>query len=163
MLRILTTIFILALSLASGQGVRNPARKGEFPGLNLLPAGSVIQNISLPRFEGHRVASHLLADRLQIISPRLVKLTGVRSSMFALTGEVTTIELENADYDFETEQLSTDKPVRLVDPRFQAEGAAAIFSTPRQEGLVRGPVTTLIHTEILQSAPPRSAKTPPAP
>ena len=155
MLRFFTVLALALLSLAVGQSVSNPAHKGEFPGLNLLPVGSVVNNISLPRYEGHRVSSLILADKLEVVSPRLVRLYGVRSSLFALTGEVTVIELERAEYDFEIERLRTDKPLRLTDPRFRADGTAAVFINTRQQGFVRGPVHTLIHTAKLQADPPR--------
>ena len=158
MLRPLLVLILALLPLALGQGGANPANSSQFPGLNLLPTGSVIRNISLPRYEGHRVSSLLLADSLQIVSPHLVTLRGVRSSLFAITGQVTVIELEQAEYNFETEMLSSDKSVRLTDPRFRADGAAAVFSNPRGQGLVRGPVHTLIHATELRSAPPLPGK-----
>lgn len=145
-------LLLLPLPLVQGQMVSNPARKGEFPGLNLLPAGSIVRNISLPRYEKHRVSSHILADVLEIISPRRVKLVGIRSSLFNEAGEATEIQLEWADYDFETEMMSTDRPVTLRNPRFRANGSSATFSNVRQQGLLRGPVHTIFHTAELPQA-----------
>lgn len=159
-LAILSLIALLPLS-AVAQSVSNPAHKGEFPGLNLLPVGSVVKNISLPRYEGHRVSSLLMAESMEVLSARLVRLRGVRSSLFALTGEVTIIELQSAEYDFETEKLHTNSRVSLTDPRFRADGAAATFSSSQRRGLVSGPVHTLIHTAKLSDSPPRKPTTAP--
>lgn len=151
-------VLAAGLAQAATQPVSNPAHKGEFPGLNIMPAGSVVRNISLPRYEGHRVSSLMVAERMEVVSPRLVKLSKVRSSLFALSGEVTVIEVERAEYNFDTEKLSTDKRVTLTDPRFRADGTSAVFSNARQQGLVRGPVHTLIHTEMLRNSPPAATK-----
>lgn len=149
----LILLAMLALPLAQGQMVKNPARKGEFPGLSLLPAGSTVRGISLPRYENHRVSAHIMADLLEIISAGRAKLTGIHSSLYSEEGEETILKLEYAHYNFETEMMTSDKEVSIQNPRFRARGESISYSTARQQGLVRGPVHTLFHTATMVKSP----------
>lgn len=152
-----TLAALLALPPAMGQMVNNPARRGEFPGLSLLPAGSVVKSISLPRYENRRVTAHLMADMLEVISARRVRLTGIRSYMYREDGEETLVRTQNAVYDFDTEMMNSDSEVSVENPRFRAQGVSASFSNVRQQGLLKGPVHTLFNTEELAKGAPHQA------
>lgn len=123
----------------------NQAKK-QFPGLNLLPVGSVVKGISLPRYDNHRVATHIMADELRVVSAQLVKLRGIRSIMYRLDGNTTVVEMQLADYNFDTEMIVSTVRSTLRNPIFSAEGTAVSFSTLRQQGLLQGPVTTILNT-----------------
>lgn len=153
----LLSISLLLLPLAQGQMVGNPARRGEFPGLSLLPPGSVVRGISLPRYENRRVTAHIMADVLEVVSAQRVKLSGINSSMYREDGEVTVIKMQRANYHFGTEMLETDSEVSVENPRFRASGTSATFSNVRQQGALRGPVHTLLNTSALSGASPAKA------
>lgn len=147
--------FLHALPLARAQMVKNPARRGEFPGLSLLPKGSVVRDISLPRYENRRVVAHIMADLLEVIDSGRVSLTGIRSSMYAENGEETILTMDKADYHFEKEMMKSNTRVTVENPRFRATGTAVSYSNARRQGLVRGPVHTLFNTEALTESPPK--------
>lgn len=154
MIRPLATLLcILSAALpawAQAPGAKNA--KGEFPGLNLLPAGSVVKGISLPRYENHRVSSHIMANELKVISAQLVKLSGIRSLMYKEDGSTTVVEMQLADYNFETEMIISKVKATVRNPQFSSEGAAVSFSTQRQQGLLKGPVNTVINTQSLSQS-----------
>ncbi len=125
--------------------------KGEFPALQLLPPGSVVKGISLPRYVGHRVASLFRADALEILSRSDVRLSGITAELYAESGETTSIFAPQVHYSFRTEQARGDGDTRVDDPRFTAKGSGVIFSSTLQCGLLRGPVHTTVNTAYFTS------------
>ncbi len=120
--------------------------KGEFPALQFLPPGSVIKDISLPRYVGPRVASLFLASELKILSRSEVQLSGIKAELYSATGEITSISAPQVHYSFRTEQARGDGETSVTDPRFTARGSGVIFSSTLQCGLLRGPVHTTVNT-----------------
>ncbi len=143
-----TTALLLTLfaPLASAQLGTDPVSKGEFPALQLLPPGSIVKGISLPRYVDHRVASLFLARELEILSRSDVRLSGIEVDLYSLRGETTHISTPQVHYSFRTEQARGDGATTVTDPRFTAQGSGVIFSSTLQCGLLRGPVHTTVDT-----------------
>ncbi len=139
---------------AWGQVRADSVGEGEFPGLQLLPPGSVIKGISLPRYENHRVTSLMRAAELRIVSRSELRLTGLVAELYAPSGEVTGIHTGQVDYSFETKLAESRAETRVSDPRFTARGSGVIFSSARKQGLLRGPVRTTIPAAILKGGKP---------
>lgn len=138
-----------AISLAMGQMPDRTAGKGEFPALQLLPPGSVVKGISLPRYEKHRVSALIMADELEIISRQVVKLKGIVTALYGENDETTTVRLTAAEYHFGTALMSSEGKVSLSNPRLTAQGEAVYFNSDRQQGMLRGPVITTLNTDAL--------------
>lgn len=123
----------------------------EFPGLQLLPEGSVVKGIVLPRYEKHRVSALVMADELRVESRTCVSLANIRSELYAASGEITSVICGLAHYDFSTSRITTDQSTAVKDPRFSAKGAGITFSTRTQLGLLRGPVRTTFAASAFSS------------
>ncbi len=131
--------------LAHAQVGKDTVSKGEFPGLQLLPPGSVVKGISLPRYVGPRVASLFRAAELKILTRSEVQLSGIEAELYAPTGEITRIIAPQVHYSFLTEQAGGEGTTSIDDPRFTARGSGVILSSTRQCGLLRGPVHTTVN------------------
>lgn len=131
---------------ADGAGSADAVGKGEFPGLQLLPPGSVVEDITLPRYENHRVTALLQAKRLCILSRREIELQGIKASLFNEDGSSTEIRAEAAQYDFTTKQAASTGAVEVQDPRFSARGTQLHFDTDSKRGILLGPVRTTLST-----------------
>ncbi len=144
--------FVCFLALAGsqlpGQVAENEAvGKGDFPALQFLPPGSVVEGISLPRYEGHRVSALLMADKLEVLSRSTARLTQIRTYLTAKTGETTCVQLPLAHYDFTRKLVrSLDPPALLIHPRYSAHGEGVIFDSTKGSGMLRGPVTTSFYS-----------------
>ncbi|MGN0868053.1 MAG: hypothetical protein ACI4O9_00825 [Akkermansia sp.] len=121
---------------------------GEFPALQLLPPGSEIEGISLPRYENHRISALLQAERLCIVSRRAVELRGIRALIFNADGTRTEIDAPVASYDFTTLRGSAADSIRVHNPRFEARGGRIDYDTVKRRGILLGPVRTTISTGV---------------
>ncbi len=139
------TLALLA-PLVHAQVGADAVSKGEFPALQLLPPGSVVKDISLPRYVGPRVTSLFRACELRILSRADMQLSDIEAELYSESGEITRIIAPQVHYSFRTEQASGDGETRVTDPRFTASGGGIIFSSTLQCGLLRGPVHTTVNT-----------------
>ncbi|MGN0829329.1 MAG: hypothetical protein ACI4PZ_06400 [Akkermansia sp.] len=131
---------------------------GEFPALQLLPPGSEIEGISLPRYENHRISALLQAERLCIVSRREVELRGIRALVFNADGTRTEIDAPVASYDFTTLRASAADSIRVCNPRFEAWGGRIDYDTEKRRGFLLGPVRTTISTS--RPTPPERQEAP---
>ena len=142
---------VLLAPLAHAQLGADTVGKGEFPALQLLPPGSVVKGISLPRYLNHRVVSVFRSTELKILTRSEVQLTGIRAQMFSATGETTHIVTPMVHYSFRTEKAVGEGDTSVSDPRFTARGKGVVFSATRQCGLLRGPVHTTVNTALFEN------------
>lgn len=149
----LSLLLLLPLALtargADGAGSADAVGEGEFPGLQLLPPGSVVESISLPRYENHRVTELLQADKLCIIDRRTLELQGLRGTRFNTDGTTTEMQAGNVRYDFTTKKATGSGNITLTDPRFSAHGKRLIYNTNNSRGVLVGPVRTTFSTKAL--------------
>ncbi len=144
LIRQLIITVLVALPLAVGQVSDQAAGEDDFPALQLLPPGSVVEEISLPRYENHRVTALITAKRLKITSRHEAEMFGIRSFLYAANGgDTTCVQLDSAQYDFRTKLMhSLTPPVSLLNPRYTVHGTNVVFSNISHCGLVTGPVST---------------------
>ncbi len=139
----LLILFLLSPSWA--QVAERTAGEGEFPALQLLPPGSVVHGISLPRYEDHRVTAMLKADLLEVLSRHEARLENIHSVLYGEDGESTRLNLPGARYNFRTALLSSRTgPVELIHPRYNARASGVIFHSVSHRGVLTGPVHTVI-------------------
>ncbi len=117
---------------------------GEFPGLQLLPVGSVIKGITVPRYEAHKVTALMRAGEMTVASRTTVKLQKVNVRLLDDKGAATVAKTPGVEYDFTTKHAFTTGKVTLEDERFTAEGTKALYHSESQRGIVIGPVRTTI-------------------
>lgn len=164
--RALSLLLLLPLAFsargADGAGSADAVGAGEFPGLQLLPAGSVVENISLPRYENHRVTALLQAEQLCIIDRRTVELRGIRGTLYNSDGTKTEVQAGNVRYDFTTKKATSSGTVSVTDPRFSARGERLLYNTNNNRGVLVGPVRTTFSTKALMKKKGGAAASPAA-
>lgn len=150
----------LGIAPLYGQMAAEGVGKGEFPGLQLLPPGSVLRGISLPRYEEHRVTALFTAERMEVKSRNLVLLKGVHVQLYDKEGGTTNLETADAHYDFSRSRVTSPVRTSLVSPRMEAEGMSLVFDAERQVGLLKGPVVTAIRSGSPEASPTHREKSP---
>lgn len=165
--RTLSLLLLLPLALAArgadGAGSADAVGAGEFPGLQLLPAGSVVEHISLPRYENHRVTALLQADKLCIVDRRTMELQGIRGTLYNNDGTKTEIQAGTVRYDFTTKRATSSGSVSVTDPRFSARGERLLYNTNNSRGVLVGPVRTTFSTQALMKKKGEAAAPPETP
>ncbi len=150
---IVALLVCVCLSVANGQVAERTAGRGEFPALQLLPPGSVVRGISLPRYEGHRVTALLRADLLEVISRYEVRMKKIHTTLYHEKGETTNLRMPGARYNFRTQMLSARTgPVSMQNPRYNAQAAGLLFHSATRRGVLTGPVKTLIYPAAVSAS-----------
>lgn len=146
----------IALGLAMGttlmaQSPNVNSADDEFPGLQLLPPGSKVRGISVPRYDNHKVCAFLMATELEVVSRTEVTLSGIRAMLYEQEGEdntdsATNITCDKAGYDFKRKVIISLTPAEVNGPKFSAKGNGVVFSLTGRIGLIKGPVRTTIRS-----------------
>lgn len=118
----------------------------EFPGLQLLPPGSKVKGISIPRYDKHRVCALLLANELEVVSRSEITLSGIMATLYDQKGNTTTVKCAKAGYDFKRKAVISNEKTEVNNPNFSASGSGVTFTLSGRIGLVKGPVRTTIRT-----------------
>lgn len=148
MRKALTLLSLLLLSLQSQGQQPGAASDHEFPALQFLPVGTVVEGISIPRYEKHKVTALMLAKSLEVKSRTSVELRGLSASLYSNNNEQTDISTGSVTYSFSTKVASTAGDAQVQDPRFSAKGKGVIFSTSSRKGFLHGPVSTSISAKL---------------
>ncbi|MBQ2813377.1 MAG: hypothetical protein IJE66_04470 [Akkermansia sp.] len=141
---------LLVSSHALGQLPSDAVGPGEFPGLQLLPPGSVIEGISIPRYDKHRVTALFKADEMKVANRSVVELKKIVATMYSSGGVATVISTPGAEYSFATKLAFTRGEVDIKDPRFTAKGSKVLYHSGVQRGILVGPVHTTISASVLK-------------
>lgn len=132
----------------------------KIPAISLLPDGSELQGVVLPRYdEKLRLTGALQADKLTLIGPEVLQGEQVLVRLIDPDREQgeTRIELGFAVLDQARGILRANEDVTIDAARFTATGSALHLAFETGRGFVNGPATTVIH------APPKTVMHPPTP
>lgn len=152
MRRALSLLSLLALPLACwGQQSADAVADDEFPALQFMPEGTVVEGISIPRYENHRVSALLLADRLIVKDRKTVVMENLTASLYGEDQNQTDVKTGSVTYSFATKIAKTDGNSRLEDPRFSGKGKGVIFNTSTSKGFLHGPVITTVASKLFNA------------
>ncbi len=132
-----------------GQVPQDDISQHEFPGLQLLPAGSKVSGISMTRYEQHRVSALLISELMEIVTRSEVNFTGIQAHLYAKNGEVTTVTCPEAEYSFRTSAVKSNETTTVDNTRISATGTGVIFCTSSNMGFLKGPVRTVVKNSAL--------------
>lgn len=141
----------LAPLAASPSNPNDPVASDEFPALQFLPVGSIVRGIVIPRYSEHRAVAKLCADEMLVATRSTVQLKRISATLYAPDKQNTRLDSEEARYSFKTDEVIADGDTSVHDPRFRAQGTAAVYSTGKGRGILHGPVHTTISTRNLNS------------
>ena len=140
------SLFCALSGLLKAQAPTVQRAEDEFPGVQVLPPGSVVTGLSLPRYENHKVTAFMKADELRVISRSKINITNIRAALYDDNGETTSITCKNAGYDFKKKVIVADMGADVVHPNFTLSGVGVTFSTAGRIGFIKGPVHTTIRS-----------------
>lgn len=146
----LTLLSLLLLPLQCwGQMQADATTEDEFPALQFLPPGTVVEGISIPRYENHRVSAMLLADKLIVRNRKSVILEKLNAALYSEDNTETNVRTDSVSYNFATKTARSSGDAEVIDPRFSAKGKGVVFNTSTGKGFLAGPVRTTIATARL--------------
>lgn len=115
-----------------------------FPGLPLMPAGSVVKGIVLPRYEAGKVISLIKIATLTVESSSLVSVKDFTAALYDQSGNITKIATPVGFFHFDSSRVNSDGQITMDDPRFRARGQQLHLDTQTRVGVLRGPIRTII-------------------
>lgn len=152
----LTVLGILLPSLAwAAEKSLPPAPKNKISAIALLPDGSELKGVLLPRYdENRKLVGSLKAATMTLV--RAGQIAGSQISIQFYNPDQTSrgrIDLKKALFNDNAGILSADEPVEIKTDRIHASGSGLYYSFERGEGFLLGPATT-----TLQASPETTMK-----
>lgn len=118
--------------------------KSAFPTLDILPEGSILQRVRLPRYDkDFNPTSLLTADKLTVINRYRVDGEEVSIELYDKNGEsqVHTL-MHHAVYNQKDATLKAEERITLHGKSYRAEGKGLIFHLENNRGFLFGPAST---------------------
>lgn len=114
--------------------------------VSLLPDGSVLKGVLLPRYDKHRnLVGDMKAETMTLLDSKQVQGENVRIRFFntdrTLRGKV---EMKNVTFNQAKSRVVTREPVEITSDRLVAQGSGLVYSLQEGEGFIKGPVSTRI-------------------
>lgn len=130
----------------------------KIPALAILPDGSELQGVMLPRYDqDSNLVGVLKAKAVTLVSPGKIAGTGVSIELFDPdSSQRGRIDLERAYLYQEKGVVVARQPVEMQSERFSATGSGLYYSFTLGKGFLLGPSTTTIahtHTETTMKSP----------
>ena len=160
--RALLLALIVSASPASAQeDLRENKKAGA---LALLPPGSVIQGLSIPRYsEQGDLESVTKVAQLKVVDEHRLEGIGVDVTFFRGTGQKTTLYLAEADIDREKSLLLSDDALVLKDAAGSIKSSGLALLLQERRLWFRGPCLTTFSRSALDTSSPTSQRTTPTP
>lgn len=164
MQRILTFIFLSSPPMiVGGQTLPGPASPKKMQAMSMLPDGSELKKVMLPRYDENRqLVGVLKAETLTLVSAG--KIAGKTVAIEFFNSDQSgrgRIDLSTAIFDQPRGFLTAAEPVEIKSDRMSAQGTGLYYSFDDAEGFLKGPATTTILappvTAMKTSSPPLRA------
>lgn len=135
-----------SVSLAKETDANNEA---SLPSLSMLPVGSVLTNVELPRYDKNLQPKSLLeAYQLTVVSDEIIRGNKVKVSLFRPNRSLLMkVDFEEADYNHFESLLKSQQQTHIQGEQFTATGQGLIMDWTHQQGLLIGPATTQFLTD----------------
>ena len=159
MRRILTVLaLVVPAATLAGEVLATPPPVKEIPAFGLLPDGSELKNVILPRYdENRRLDSVMSAKAMTIVSAG--EIAGDTVSVLFYNSDQTQrgrVDFVKAVFNQQKGLLTTKEPVHLQSDRMSTRGGGLYYSIAESKGFMLGPVTTHLQappTETTMHAP----------
>ncbi|MEY3394167.1 MAG: hypothetical protein RL346_403 [Verrucomicrobiota bacterium] len=154
------SILLLTIGAVSAKDPITEATKNP---MSLLPTGSVLHGVLLPRYDKDRkLVGDLKAEIMTLIDPELIQGDTIRIQFYQPDGSLRgKIQLQKAVFNQTTSRLRADEPVRIDTDRLVANGAGLIYAFQQGQGFLIGPASTRISypdsSTTMRSTPTKTA------
>lgn len=118
--------------------------KSAFPSLDILPEGSVLQRVRLPRYDkDFKPTTLLTADKLTVLDQNRIDGEQVNIELYDQEGQVQAhAEMRHAIYNQKKSTLHANHAITLKGKSYSASGKGLIFHWISKRGFLIGPATT---------------------
>jgi len=135
-----------ALTLADEQKSQENKEKlkSAFPALDILPEGSILQRVRLPRYDkDFNPTSLLTADKLTVVDSHRIDGKNVTIELYNQKGKVQAhTEMHHAIYNQKNSTLRASEAITLKGENYWAQGRGLIFHLIDKRGFLIGPAKT---------------------
>lgn len=144
---LLTTSVILADNLSEKTNETLQKKKQQIPALELLPTGSILKKISIPRYNPDYTPSSLLtAEQFEVISEEEIKGTKVGIALYDEKGNIRTRSMLNqVNYNQHTGFLTSKENLTFSGKSFSTSSQGVIIDWKNQRGFLLGKNQTIIY------------------
>ncbi len=137
-----------------------PAEEPEkaVPAVSLLPEGSILERVMVPRYDKDRKLAAVLRSEEMILVDQ-DQILGRTVSIELYNPDKTRrgrIDLQKAVFDQKRSLINAREPVQLVSDRLDAEGEGLVYDVNGSKGFLIGPVTTHLHQPPATAMNPRT-------
>lgn len=150
----------------SGKPASDIAPDHQLPAVSLMPVGSVLKKVMIPRYDLERKLTAVLrSDELTVIDTQTVEGKDVSVELFNPNRTTNArIDLKLARFDQKRGTLESRKPVEMVSTDFSGKGSGLSYTYQQGQGFLLGPVQTRFFakppkTSMNFPSAPRSAAT----
>lgn len=121
--------------------------RGAFPTLNILPEGSILRRVRLPRYDkDFNPISLLSAEQLTVLDSHRIGADGVTIELYEADGSLQArAKMRRATYDQKNSTLHAEEAVYLKGKSYVASGTGLIFHWETNQGFLNGPASTRFH------------------
>lgn len=120
------------------------AKDRSLPAVSLLPAGSILKKVLIPRYDKNKKLTAVLrSEEMEVVDNQTVTGKLVKLEFFHPDRSVRgRIDLEMASFDQKKGMLESKKPVDIVSTDFTAHGSGLTYAQKQSQGFLSGPVQT---------------------
>ncbi len=145
---ILPALLLLVPALqAADKKSAPPEPKRKTSAISLLPNGSELQRVMLPRYdENHRLTGVLKAESMTLVTDEIIAGESVTIGFFNPDGSPRgRVDLAKATLNQAKGLLEAREKTTVVTDRIEATGTGLIYAFDQGEGFLSGPAVTRIH------------------
>ncbi len=123
-------------------------RKTAFPTLDILPEGSILRRVKLPRYDkDFNPLSLLKADKLTVIDQNQIAAEGISVILFDDSGAIRgQSQMHRATYSQLTSVIEAKEAITMKGESYSATGTGLILNFNDGRGFLLGPATTTFQT-----------------
>jgi hypothetical protein len=141
---ILSILLIPSLLIAEETTMPELAEDRSLPAVSLLPAGSILKKVLIPRYDkAKKLTAVLRSEEMTVVDSQTIEGKFVRLEFYhpdrTQRGR---IDLEMARFDQKKGILESKKPVDIVSNDFTAHGSGLTYAQKQSQGFLSGPVQT---------------------
>ncbi len=142
-----TPLFIYADELTTKANESIHQSMNRIPALEILPAGSILKNIRIPRYNKNYTTSSLLtADQLKVINDKEIHGSNVSISLYDETGKIKTRStLNSVNYNQASGLIASRENLEFSGGSFIASGQGLILDWQNHRGFLLGKNKSLIY------------------
>lgn len=155
------TLFILGALTASTLAEELDTEKKEtsvLPALKVLPAGSILSGVRIPRYnKDYTPASLLEAKQLKVISKQKIQGSSVDLKIYDKQGQIqASTHLNTINYDQATELITSEETFTFTASQFKTTSQGLILDWKNRRGFFLGKNHTIVY--LKESAPMKDNK-----